>query len=171
MSAVLQSAPNRALTPHFARHEGVWRGVYRYFDADARQIDEHRSVLVCRFPAKGGFGYFQTNYYTWADGRTETRHFPADIRDSRLIWRGDLIEGWAAEVSLDAFGRTSMLHWTRRHEPGIYVYEMIHLSDCAQYRSRVWQWFHDGRLIKRTLIDEQKVSDDWSAYAVPESFS
>ena len=42
--------------------------------------------------------------------------------------------------------------------PDIYLYEMIQLSDCGHYRSRVWQWFQEGRLVKRTLIDEQFVS-------------
>lgn len=28
--------------------------------------------------------YHQTNHYTWADGRTEVRDFPALIRDGRL---------------------------------------------------------------------------------------
>jgi hypothetical protein len=59
-----------------------------------------------------------------------------------------------------------MLYGVRRDEPGLYLYEMIQLSDCRRYRSRVWQWFRDGRLLRRTLIDEVKVSDDWSAYPV-----
>ena len=50
-----------------------------------------------------------------------------------------------------------MLHWTRQNEPGVYLYEMIQLSDCGQYRSRVWQWFRQGRLTGRTLIDEVRV--------------
>ena len=44
---------------------------------------------------------------------------------------------------------------------------MIRLSDCGHYRSRVWQWFRGGRLARRTLIDEQKRTDDWSAWPVP----
>ena len=49
------------------------------------------------------------HYYKWADGRTEVRNVPALIRDGRLIWQGDLIRGWAADVPLDEFGRTRML--------------------------------------------------------------
>ena len=148
-----------------ARHEGIWDGTYRYYDAAGRQIDQHRSRLFCRFPPGKPGTYHQTNHYTWADGRTEVRDFPALIRDGRLVWQGDLIRGWAADVALDEFARTSMLYWVRLNEPGVYVYEMIQLSDCGRYRSRVWQWFTDGRLSRRTLIDEEKVSDDWSARA------
>lgn len=169
MNSVRRIRDRRAELPHFARHEGVWDGIYRYYDAGGQPIDEHRSRLVCRFPRGGPYPYHQTNHYRWADGRIEVRDFPALIRDGRLIWQGDLIRGWAAEVPLDEFGRTSMLYWVRRSEPGIYVYEMIHLSDCGRYRSRVWQWFRDGRLVKRTLIDEQKLTDDWTEYPVTDA--
>lgn len=156
----------RRVVPGVARHEGVWDGTYRYYDAAGNKIDEHRSRLVCRFPAKGPWPYHQTNFYTWADGRTDTREFPAAIENGRLVWHGGLIDGWASSVALDEFGRTSLLYWVRRDEPGVYLYEMIQISDCGRFRSRVWQWFRDGRLIKRTLIDEVKVSDDWSGYPV-----
>ena len=141
-------------------------GVYRYYDAHGEKTDEHRSRLVCRVPTAGPYPYHQTNYYTWTDGRQEVRDFPAKLVDGRLRWDNELIKGWAADVYLDDFGRTTMLYWVREDQPDIYLYEMIHISDCGQYRSRVWQWFRDGRLVGRTLIDEHKVSDDWSRYSI-----
>jgi hypothetical protein len=152
--------------PVLARHEGVWEGLYRYCDAHGEKTDEHHSRLVCRFPASGPFPYHQTNYYTWPDGRQEVRDFPASLVDGRLRWDNELINGWAADVHLDAFGRTTMLYWVRKDAPDIYLYEMIHLSDCGQHRSRVWQRFRDGRLLGRTLINERKLSDDWSRYPI-----
>lgn len=154
MSALPRLKDPRREVPGIARHEGVWEGTYRYYDTDGRLTDEHRSRLICRFPTRGPWPYHQTNHYTWADGRTETREFPARIEHGRLVWQGGLIDGWCAEVPLDDFGRTLMLYWTRPDEPGVYLYEMIQLSDCGQYRSRVWQWFRHGRLTGRTLIDE-----------------
>jgi hypothetical protein len=142
----------------------VWDGIYRYYDASGVQVDQHRSRLFCRFPAGKPGTYHQTNHYTWDDGRTETRDFPALIRDGRLVWQGELIRGWAADVALDDFARTSMLYWTRRNEPDVQVYEMIQLSDCGRYRARVWQWFRKALLDRRTLIDEVKVADDWAAF-------
>ncbi|MCE7902381.1 MAG: DUF3598 domain-containing protein [Gammaproteobacteria bacterium PRO9] len=166
MTATIQKLGSdpRAQLATIARHEGVWDGIYRHYDADGLQVDEHRSRLFCRFPQNEPHKYHQTNHYTWPDGHTEVRDFPALIRDGRLIWQGNLIRGWAADVSLDDFGRTTMLYWTRNNEPGVYVYEMIQISDCGKYRSRTWQWFKDGRLVRRTLIDEHKVSDDWSHF-------
>ena len=150
--------------PILARNEGVWEGWYRHYDADGNKVDEHRSQLVCRFPEAGPHPYHQTNNYTWEDGRTEVRDFPATYRDGRVWFDNELITGWAAEVALDEFNRTIMLFWERKDEPDLYLYEMIHLSDDGRSRSRTWQWIKGGKTHLRTLIDEEKVSDSWEAY-------
>ena len=152
----------RQAMPLLARNEGIWEGRYRYYDADGNLVDEHRSRLVCRFPESGPYPYHQTNHYTWADGRKEVRDFPATFRDGRIWFDNELISGWAAEVPLDEHHRTAMLHWVRRGEPDTYLYEMIQISDCGRYRTRVWQWIRSGRTRMRTLIDEQKTSDSWA---------
>ncbi len=151
----------RSAMPLLARQEGVWEGWYRYFDENGNKIDEHRSRLVCRMPKSGPVPYHQTNYYTWVDGRTESRDFPATFRDGRLWFDNELISGWATEVPLDEFKRTLMLYWKRKGEPNTYLYEMIQTSDDMRFRTRVWQWISGGKTRMRTLIDEQKVSDSW----------
>ncbi|MDE0155541.1 MAG: DUF3598 domain-containing protein [Gammaproteobacteria bacterium] len=151
----------RERMPLLARHEGVWDGYYRYFDNSGNKVDEHKSRILCRM--LGADDYHQTNYYFWADGRKDTRDFPAIVKEDRLVFYTE-ISGWAAEVPLDENNRTIMLHWTRNNEPDLYLYEMIQISDCGQYRARVWQWFRQGRLFMRTLVDEQRISEDWQAY-------
>lgn len=151
----------RASLPFLARNEGVWEGYYRYYDADGNKSDEHRSRLICRIIDDRD--YHQTNVYRWADGRKETRDFPAGIEGERLIFTTE-ITGWAQAVDLDEHGRTMMLHWTRNGEPDLYLYEMIQLSDDGTARARVWQWFKADRLLQRTLIDERRVSTDWAAW-------
>jgi len=147
--------------PLLARNEGVWEGWYRYYDQQGNKVDEHRSKLICRFPASGPYPYHQTNHYTWSDGKREVRDFPATFRDGRVWFENELIHGWAAEVPLDEHHRTVMLYWRRKGEPDTYLYEMIQVSDCGRYRQRVWQWIRDGRCVLRTLIDEQKLTDNW----------
>ena len=150
--------------PLLAKNEGVWDGFYRYTGPDGKLVDEHRSRLICRFPEEGPFPYHQTNLYTWEDGRTDVRDFPAHYRDGRIWFDNDLIYGWAAEVPLDDFNRTMMLNWTCKGEPDLYLYEMIQLADCGRKRCRIWQWIKDGEITMRTLIDEHKVSDSWAEY-------
>ena len=154
--------PLKLQMPTLARHEGVWEGFYRYYDKDGNKTDEHKSRLVCRFPEDGNHPYHQTNHYTWDDGRTDVRDFPAIVADGRLRWDNEFIQGWAADISLDDYGRTTMLYWVRTGEPDLYLYEMIQISDCGQKRARTWQWFKNDALISRTLVDERKESDDWT---------
>ena len=148
--------------PLLSRHEGVWEGMYRYYDAQGDKVDEHHSKLICRFTNAMPNPYLQTNIYTWSDGRTETREFSGAYDGERLQFDNDLIRGWAADVGPDENKRTSMLYWKRKDDPDTYLYEMIQLSDCGQFRSRVWHWIKDGQITHRTLIDEHKVSDSWA---------
>lgn len=151
----------REAMPLLARHEGVWDGWYRHYDAQGNKIDEHKSRLLCRI--RDDREYHQTNLYRWSDGKTDTRDFPAKIRDDRL-WFDTDIAGWAATVELDEDERTMMLHWTRKGEPDLYLYEMIQISDDGVARARVWHWFKNDRLLQRTLVDERRVSTDWASY-------
>ncbi|MFC7292791.1 DUF3598 domain-containing protein [Hirschia litorea] len=147
--------------PLLARHEGIWEGWYRYIDVDGNQIDAHRSRLICRIPDDTPNIYHQTNHYTWEDGRTDIRDFKGHAEGVRLIFNNDIIKGWSAEEPLDEHRRTMMLHWTRVGEPEIYLYEMIQLSDCGNFRTRVWQWLKNGKTVQRTLIDEERISHEW----------
>lgn len=149
--------------PLLARHEGVWDGIYTYYNAAGEKIDEHKSRLFCRFPDGGEFPYHQTNHYTWDDGRTDIRDFPASYHDKRVWWDNDLIKGWAAEVGLDEYNRTVMLYWQRQGDPSLYLYEMIQLADDGQSRCRTWHWIRNGLLETRTAIQEKLVSRDWAA--------
>lgn len=147
--------------PVLARHEGVWDGTYIYYNAAGEKIDEHKSRLLCRIDDDAKHAYHQTNFYTWADGKTEIRDFPSDYRDGRIWWDNELIVGWAAEVKLDQNDRTLMLYWQRTGDPSLYLYEMIQLADDGQSRCRTWHWIRNGRLETRTAIEEHLVTRDW----------
>ncbi|MDA9671387.1 DUF3598 domain-containing protein, partial [bacterium] len=98
----------KKIMPLLARHEGVWEGTYRFYNVQGEQIDEHASRLICRFPA-AGHPYHQTNHYRWANGKREVRDFPAVVENERLKWDNEFINGWACDVALDDFNRTTML--------------------------------------------------------------
>ena len=150
----------RDVMPLLARHEGVWDGTYTYFNAADEQVDQHESRLICRFPEEGA-PYDQTNYYRWADGRTETREFPATFHDGRVWWDNELIKGSAWEVGDDEHARSVMLYWQRQGDPSLYLYEMIQIADDGETRCRTWHWIRSGRLETRTAIQERRVAHDW----------
>lgn len=70
--------------PTLARHEGVWEGQCRYFDADGRLIDQHQSRLTCSFPSDGPYPYLQTNVYRWADVAARLASIPRPFATARF---------------------------------------------------------------------------------------
>jgi hypothetical protein len=165
MADIADPADLRAAMPLLAENEGVWEGVYRYYDAQTgRLVDEHLSRLICRISDDPKCHYHQTNHYFWADGRTETREFPAWYENGRIWWDNELIKGWAATMQPDDFNRSTCLNGTRKGEPDIYLYEMIQNSADRKLRARSWQWFRNDRCFQRTLIDEVFITRDWRGW-------
>ncbi|MBK8066786.1 MAG: DUF3598 domain-containing protein [Rhodanobacteraceae bacterium] len=143
--------------PTLARHAGTWEGQCRYYDAAGELVDEHQSRLICSFPEDGPYPYLQTNVHRWADGRSETRVYPATCSNGRVHWDSAEISGWAAEVAADPDGLTLMLRWIPRAEPAVCVHEWVQLSACGRFRSRIGQWVEDGRVRLRMISDEERV--------------
>jgi hypothetical protein len=140
--------------PLLARHEGEWVGTYLHVDADGNVLDKHASHLSCKVMDQGPYPYYQINRYTWEDGRREEHHFPATYAEGRIWFDTERIKGFAWEVD----EHTIVLTWVYKHDPDVYLYEMIQLSANGNYRARTWHWFNKhGQIIKRTLIREERM--------------
>ncbi len=139
--------------PLLARHAGDWVGTYTLIDTEGNILDKHKSHLTCQFPESGPYAYYQVNRYEWADGKREEHQFPATYRDKQIWFDTDRIQGHAWEVD-DA---TIILTWNYKSMPGTYLYEMIQLSPCGNYRARTWHWFSNYQIVRRTLIQEERV--------------
>ena len=139
--------------PLLARHEGEWHGTYTHVDPEGNITDRHRSELVCSFPTEGEYPYFQTNKYTWDDGKEEFIEFPGSYRDGKLHFDTERISGYCWEVDDHAI----VLTWKYVKDPSISLYELILLDDSGTNRTRTWHWIKDGVCFQRTLIDEKKI--------------
>lgn len=135
-----------------ARHEGEWHGSYTFIDREGTVIDRHRSVLTCTFPTDGEFPYFQTNHYYWDDGREEHIEFPAAYKDGKLWFDTERINGYCWEVD----DHCIVLRWIYVKDPSVSLYELIHLDDTGNNRTRTWHWLKDGVCFQRTIIDERR---------------
>lgn len=140
--------------PLLARHEGEWHGTYTHVDREGTIIDRHRSVLTCSFPTDGSNPYFQTNHYTWDDGREELIEFPASYADKKIHFDTDRIDGFCWEVDDHAI----VLHWNYKSDPTVELYELILLDDSGTNRTRTWHWLRAGECFQRTLINEKKLA-------------
>lgn len=151
--------------PTLAAQMGVWEGEYVHLDADHREIDRHKSKLVCHLDNDR---LIQSNIYNWADGTREVRYFEGVLDGDRLLISNENIDGWVAPLAGDATQRTIMVLWTRAGAPDFRFYEMITVSEDGKAKNRTWHWYDKGRLFQRTLINEILITTDWRAHDAPE---
>ncbi|MEM9878844.1 MAG: hypothetical protein AAF862_06155 [Pseudomonadota bacterium] len=155
----IESLENSAdIMPVMRKHEGIWTGVYTHVDGKGAVIDRHMTRIVCEFPNDGEYLYCQHNLFQWEDGREARNRLPGRYADDKLWWDTPTFHGYAWETGDDVV----MLNLTRKDEPGAYFIEAIILGQSGIHRSRTWHWFKDGKLYKRTLCEEQRVTRDVS---------
>jgi hypothetical protein len=150
--------------PVIARQEGVWEGMFRRLDPGANKTAEFKTRIVTRLYGDERMPriYHQTNTYFLPDGKTQVIDTPGEFRGGRLLFGNDRVTGWSTDDRTDPTGRTAFLYMDSLTDVGQYVYEMINLSDDGTRRTRMTQFLKAGQVLSRTLIDEVKVSDDWS---------
>lgn len=158
-----------ATAPLVAAQAGVWDGEYVHLDADNREIDRHRSRLVCRLfdGPDGAARLTQSNIYDWPDGSREVRYFEGVWRGDRLWIANELIDGWTGSIGLDPTARSIMVGWVRADEPDFRYYEMITVAGDGEAKNRTWHWYRAGRLFRRTVINETRTDRDWRAHDDP----
>lgn len=142
------------IMPQMLEHRGCWHGIYRHLDKDGVQIEAHRAEVDCIFPEEGPYAYIQKNLFIWDDGREEKAVLNGVLRDGKLWWDNEKFSGcaWESEFGL------ILLNLQRKDDPGANFYEIICMGENKNHRARTWHWFKDGKLFKRTLCDERRVS-------------
>lgn len=151
------AADIRTGMPVLARHEGVWEGTFRRYDADGVLIAEFPSVITTTFPEDGPFDYQQTNRYLRDAGEDIVIRSAGSFDGERLRFENERVRGWVVDDATDAFGRSTLLFFEYLDGSGTYVYETVQISDDGSRRHRATQYFNaDGSLQRRTLIDETR---------------
>jgi hypothetical protein len=133
----------------FPTHSGIWEGTYKRIDAMGNTMFEHTSKLTMILNGKD---WFQTNYYTFEDGREEFHNFGHAYFDDNgvMLFDNPRIYGHAWEDK-----ENILLRWTYKDQPGSLLREMISLID-EDHRMRVWQHTQDGKFLGLTMIEEWK---------------
>jgi hypothetical protein len=175
--ALSGEAPSLALLrrrlPVVCRHEGVWEGVYRRYDAAGKPLGEHRSRVVIRLrddPKGGADLLHQSNHYYHPDGRRETLETYGSFDGERLNFYSDRVDGWTMDDGTDPKRNTVILGMTFKKDAGWYrkgvdVYEIINIATDGRHRARMAQHLQDGQALSRTLIDERLRTREWRAEA------
>ncbi|WP_446830098.1 CpcT/CpeT family chromophore lyase [Candidatus Foliamicus sp.] len=150
----------RRRAPLTAKMEGIWEGVFRRVDPEGKLIETLPSRIVVRLLPDGEVhDYHQVNLLnpdTDAEQRIES-YGKWDV--DRLRFFNDRLEGWAKAIADDKAGRTSVFLMEFKDGSGLTVSEVVSFNPGdPDVRMRATQYMRDGRIVRRTLIDEVRVS-------------
>jgi hypothetical protein len=149
--------------------QGVWQGTFRRYDGSGACYETFASTIVVRMEERSGqLLYRQSNQYRWPDGSEQEFDSEGEIRDGRVWFHNGQLEGWAmelpeGEVAGDGSSVAVLRMWSRE-AGGAQLVELIQVSPDGRRRHRLFQSVCNGELLRRTFIDEEKISDDWRAW-------
>ncbi len=150
----------RRRIPLTAKMEGVWEGTFRRVDPEGEIIETLPSRITVRLlPDGAAYDYHQINLLN-PDSDEEQRiesHGKWDV--DRLRFFNERLEGWAKAVAADEAGQTSVFLMEFKDGSGLTVSEVVSFRPGdPDARMRATQYMRDGQIVRRTLIDEIKVS-------------
>ena len=155
----------RRAAPHIAKQAGVWRGIFSRLEADGRLAAEFPSETIMRIvPGEARLLYHQTNIYRPVEKPPETLETFGEIRDGKIHFWTSRLDALKMVEPGDSTGRCTVLLMDYEDGSGMYMHQIVSLSDDGRYRSRTAQYLVRGKILRRTLIDEEKITDDWRAY-------
>jgi hypothetical protein len=151
-----------ALRPQLLEQQGVWRGIFRRYDAAGELKECFASEIVIRvWEEEGEWRYHQTGIHR-PKGEAERRiEAFGEVRDGRVWFQGERYGGWAMDLPADAGAPGCLIVMQPLAGSAPHVHEIVSLSEDRRRRWRSSQFLRDGLLVGRTLIDEEKLSDDW----------
>jgi hypothetical protein len=170
MSLPTDAAAFQRVLPVMSKSEGVWEGMYRRYDGQGQFLSAHRSRVVFRLlrDVPGPEIYSQTNIYRFADGKLQIIESTGTFDGVRLNFGSDRgVKGWSIDDRTDPHGRICLMYMdvtvdTPQLKAGTTCYELVHMSDCGKYRTRMTQYTLGGQTVMRTLIDETFITRDWA---------
>jgi len=154
----------RSGQPHIAEQQGVWHGTFRRYDAEGKLTAEFPSQITMRvIPRDGRLDYHQTNRYYPAGKPAEILESYGEVRDGRIYFGNARLDGWKMDVPDDPTLRSAVILLNYKDGSGLYAHEIVSVSSDGRFRARATQYLKDGKVVRRTLIDEEKVTSDWAA--------
>lgn len=151
------------LAPALARQEGVWKGSWRSIGPAGAPLESFEAIVIVRFmEQEGKVIYHQSNHYPNRGGSPQTIESYGEVEGDRIRFANVRAEGWSRSLPDDPTGQGSVL--MIRFKDGTFLYEIITNSHDGHYRQRSAQFIRDGRVLRRTLIDEEKITADWQGY-------
>ncbi|MCS6804614.1 MAG: hypothetical protein RMM98_10795 [Acidobacteriota bacterium] len=133
---------------------GVWLGTYTHLTPDGTVLDRYTSRQECRLE---GDQWYERIIYRVGTDEQQTFDFRARFVGEELVFEDAQLHGQTTRVSDDV----SIFDYYWKDRPHIRIVETIVVSRPDR-KSRIWQTFEHGQLVKVTIIDERR-SDEQPA--------
>ena len=144
--------------PVMARMEGVWEGEFRRVDSEGALIEAVPSRVIVRFLPDGeAYDYHQVNITRPGEEGEQRIESQGKWDVDRLRFSNARLNGWAQDLATDPSGLTSVFRMNFTDGSGLAVSEIVSLSEAGKRRMRATQYIRDGRIARRTLINEKRV--------------
>ena len=156
----ISRAELRRRIPLTAKMEGVWEGTFRRVDPQGEIIETLPSRITVRLLPDGeAYDYHQINLLDPDSGEEQRIESYGKWDVDRLRFFNDRLEGWAKEVTADEAGQTSVFLMEFKDGSGLTVSEVVSFRPGdPDVRMCATQYMRNGQIVRRTLIDEIKVS-------------
>lgn len=130
---------------------GVWEGTYTHLTPNGQVVDQYASRQETRLE---GDNWYERIIYRWPDGREQTLDFRARFEGDQLIFDDPKFHGEFFRIT----NEISIFSYSWKDKPNVRIVETIVFTESDR-KSRLWQMFENGALIKVTVIVEQRVAD------------
>ena len=147
--------------PALVKQQGVWRGSFRRYDAGCDLLETLPSTVTIRVLEEAGHWlYNQSNLFGPEDAPLRRIEARGELHSGRVWFASERYRGWAMDLPGEqpAAGSLLVMH---PHDPADpEVHEIISCSSDGRRRWRVAQMLKEGRLVGRTVIDEERLMDE-----------
>lgn len=138
--------------------------MFRRCHAEDRLTAEFPGEIIARIEDRGGQQlYRQSNRYTPPDAPQQVIESTGEVRERRIWFENERLSGWSMNFPADTSGRGAVSVMDYKDGSSQYVYEIVTNSADGKRRSRATQFLKDGKIVRRTLIDEEKITAGWRA--------
>ena len=127
---------------------GVWEGTYSHFKPDGTLIEKYGSRQETRLD---GNNWFERILYSYNDKPKETLDFRAILSGENLLFEDENFLGRTIVASPTIY----VFPYTWKNKPHLSILEIINMV-TNDYRTRLWQHYEHGKLIKTTVIEETR---------------
>ncbi len=141
--------------------EGIWDGTFHRVDSLGKTMEQFKTRIIVRYLEDGNeYDYHQTNVLKFGqpDEKRIDSYGKWDVNGLRFS--NFRLDGFSPAFGIDDANLSTAFTMSFKDGSGLEVSEIITYAKDRKSRIRTSQYMKDGKILRRTMISEKKVSDD-----------